>query len=363
MAHQRLTEIFLELIKIEALSGEEKPVAEYVKTFLGNIGLNPYEDGSASSTSSNTGNIVCKVGTGGNMILSSHMDTARSTQNVKPIIETDKITSDGTTILGADNRMGIAVLLYLAEKIIEENISVENFTLGFLTCEETTLAGSANIELDESIKYGFVFDSQYRPGKFINSSYGAASFNLKVIGKAAHSGIAPEKGVNSLEIAVDALRDVKFGRLTPESTFNIGRISGGSGVNVVPESLYLEGEFRSVNPDEAEKNLLNLKKRFETSASNLGGKIQFDWFWDFKPFNISDSSYTYKKISSAIEKVGLVPEAVISAGGSDANSYNARGIEAVNIGIGAQNPHANDEYIYLEDLENTFNIALELVRK
>ena len=107
----------------------------------------------------------------------------------------------------------------------------------------------------------------------------------------------------------------------------------------------------------------NLKKRFEASASNLGGKIQFNWFWDFKPFNIPTSSYTYKKISSAIEKVGLVPEAVISAGGSDANSYNARGIEAVNIGIGAQNPHANDEFIYLEDLKNSLNIALELVRK
>ena len=251
----RLIEIFLELIKIDALSGFEKPVAEYVKAFLCKNGLNPYEDGSAKLTSSNSGNIICKFGTGGNMILSSHMDTARSTQNVKPIIEPDKITSDGSTILGADNRMGIAVLLHLCEKIREENISVQDFTLGFLTCEETTLAGSANIEMDESIKYGFVFDSQYRPGKFINSSYGAASFNLEVLGKAAHSGIAPEKGVNSLEIAVEALKDVKFGRLTSESTFNIGKINGGSGVNVVPESLQLEGEFRSVNPDEVEKKL------------------------------------------------------------------------------------------------------------
>ncbi|MFH1198050.1 MAG: M20/M25/M40 family metallo-hydrolase [bacterium] len=362
MVNERLINLFLEAGKIEALSTCEKPVAEYIISFLSKLGFSPFEDKSAQYTSSDTGNVICKFGNGGNFLLSCHMDTARSTKGVKPILLSDRITSDGSTVLGVDNRAGIAVLLYLAEKIKRENIPVHDFTVAFLTCEETTLAGSRNLEIDDSIKYAFVFDSQYRPGKFINSSYGAASFKIEILGKAAHSGIAPEKGVNSFEIAVLALRDMKFGRLTPTSTFNIGRMEGGGATNVVPDYLCLDGEFRSVDPVEVENNINNLKSRFENAAVKFGGQIKFDWFWDFKPFNVPSSSEAYKRIFDAIQNVGLSPEAVKSAGGSDANSYNERGIDAVNLGIGAQNPHGNDEFIFYEDFQNAFNIALELVR-
>lgn len=359
----RLLEIFRDIAVIEGLSGNEKEISTYIKSFLEKLSLKPFEDSSAKETGSNTGNIICKINSGGDFLISCHMDTARSTQGLKTIQSEDRITSDGNTVLGVDNRVGVALLLSLAEKIVKEKIPVKEFTLAFATCEETTLDGSKYLEIDRDIKRVFVFDSQANPGKFINSSYGAVGFKIEIIGKASHSGISPEKGINAFEIMIKALNGQSFGRIQPELTFNIGKVTGGNATNVVPDNIILEGEMRSTNLETVERDIEKLKSRFENAAKGLNGKVKFEWKWDFIPFNITPESKTFQLISEAIKKAGLNPEAVNSAGGSDANSYNSRGTEAVNIGIGAQNPHSNDEFILYKDFQNAFNIALELVKE
>lgn len=363
MNPSRLIEIFLQIIKINALSGNEKPLADFIYSFLSNLGYNCEFDDSAKYTNSNTGNLICKVGTGGNIVLTAHMDTARPTENVKPIILENKITSSGDTVLGVDNREGVAVLLYTLERIAKDKIPVKDFTVAFTTCEETTLFGSKYLGLNGNIKKGFVFDSGYPPGNFIYSACGAIGFNMKVFGKASHSGIAPERGINSLLITTKAINKIPLGRIDDETTMNIGTLKSGSAVNVIPELTELVGEVRSFNLEKAEKYFQLLVKTFEEEAKSANARIEYDYYWDFKPYTINENSEVYKEIVKAITKVGLIPEPKISLGGSDANSLNANGIESVNIGIGAQNPHSNDEFVFIEDLINSAEIALELVRK
>jgi tripeptide aminopeptidase len=359
----RLIEIFIEASIIDGLSGREGKVATYILKFLKNLGLNPYTDYSFTNTESETGNVLCEINGGGDFLISSHMDTARSTKGVKHIFQEDRIVSDNLTVLGVDNRVGITILLALAEKFVRESLKVKPFTLAFITCEETSLYGSKYLEIKENIQRAFVFDSQYSPGKYINRSYGAIGFKVEIFGKASHSGISPENGINAIEILRNASNSLKFGRNEPELTFNIGKIKGGQATNVVPDYVVLEGEFRSTDMKKVEERVVMLKTKFQNCAEELGGKINFNWDWDFKPFFVSPESVTGKMISSAIEKVGLIPEAVLSAGGSDANSFNGRGIEAVNIGIGAQNPHANNEFILFKDFDDAFNIAIELIKE
>ena len=363
MIDKRLIEIFLEVAKIEGISGKEKSVAEYIKNSLRKLSLTFTTDNSADHSKSDTGNIICKFGDGGNRVLLSHMDTARTTYGLKPVLKEDRITSDGRTVLGVDNRVGVAVLLYLAEKVINNNISINDFTIAFTTCEETSLEGSKNLDLNGRMKLGFVFDSYLRPGKFISISYGASSFRVIIIGKASHSGIAPEQGINALKIAVNALSRIKLGRINPSTTVNVGIIRGGTAVNVVPGEVTLEGEVRSIDIPMAEKCLEEIRKIILESANEMGGKIKFESRWDFKPYTLKIKSRVYQNIFKAISKVGLKPEPSISWGGSDANSLNDKGIQAVNIGIGAQNPHSNEEFILYEDLQKSFEIALELVKK
>lgn len=363
MHNQRLIELFLEVARINALSGNEKPLADYIKSFLSQYSYQVDEDNSQSATKSNSGNLICKVGNGGDFILTSHMDTARPTEDVKPIIHDDRITSSGDTVLGVDNRAGVAVLLYTLEKIAQEKIPVKDFTVAFTTCEETTLFGSKNLGVNGEIKHGFIFDSGYRPGNFIYSACGAIGLTIKIIGKASHSGISPEKGINSMQVAAKAISQLPLGRIDEETTMNIGLLKSGSAVNVIPELTELEGEVRSFNLNKAEDNFNLLVNIFKSEAEKVGAKVEINYFWDFLPYTIPESAFVYKEISRVLEKVGLEPIPKISLGGSDANSLNGRGIESVNLGIGAQNPHSNEEFIYIEDLVKSAEIALELVKK
>ncbi len=363
MNPSRLIEIFLQVIRINALSGNEKPLADFINSFLANLGYKVEFDDSAKFTNSNTGNLICRIGNGGDFVMTAHMDTARPTENVKPKISDDKITSSGDTVLGVDNRVGVAVLLYTLERVALKKIPVKDFTVAFTTCEETTLFGSKYIGLNGNIKKGFVFDSGYRPGSFIYSACGAIGFNIKIFGRASHSGIAPEKGINSLVVAANAIAKLPLGRIDEETTINIGTLKSGSAVNVIPELTELVGEVRSFNLEKAESYFNLLINTFSDEAKKLNAKIEYDYFWDFKPYTIKENSDVYKDIVKAITKVGLVPNPKISLGGSDANSLNAKGIESVNIGIGAQNPHSNDEFVYIEDLIKSAEIAFELVKK
>jgi tripeptide aminopeptidase len=363
MSTNNLIELFLETAKINALSGNEKPLADYVKSFLSRYNYSIQEDNAYLVTDSNTGNLICRIGDGGEFVLTAHMDTARPTLNMKPLILEDKIASSGDTVLGVDNRVGVTTLLFLLQKISSEKIPVKNFTVAFTTCEETTLFGSKHLGLNGNIKYGFVFDSGYRPGNFVYSSCGALGFKIKVVGKASHSGIAPEKGINSLQIAAKAISNLPLGRIDDETTINIGILKGGTAVNVIPEITELEGEIRSFDADKVETYFKICLDTFKREAEGLGGKIEFDSVWDFKPYSVSEDSYVFKEIKSALEKVGLKPAPRISLGGSDANSLNEKGIVSVNLGIGAQNPHSNDEFVFIEDLVKNVEIALELVKK
>lgn len=363
METSRLIDLFLQTAKINALSGSEKPLADFIKSFLTKYNYSVTEDDSWHYSKSNTGNLICKIGDGGNFLLSSHMDTARPTESVKPLIDDEKITSSGDTVLGVDNRVGVTVLLYLLEKIAKEKIPVKDFTVVFTTCEETTLFGSKNLGVNGIIKKGFVFDSGYRPGNFIHSACGALGFKIRIIGKASHSGIAPEKGINALLVSAKSVSKLPLGRIDEETTMNIGLIKSGSAVNVIPEFAELEGEVRSFDLNKAENYFNSLVNTFKEESESAGAKFELTYNWDFLPFTVPEDSEVYKETISALTKVGLTPTPKISLGGSDANSLNGKGIQSVNLGIGAQNPHSNDEFIFIEDLVKTAEIALELVKK
>jgi tripeptide aminopeptidase len=362
MNQERLIELFIKIAKIEALSTKEKPVANFIINFLSEYTLDVTEDNSSNSSNSNTGNIICKKGEGGDFLLLSHMDTARTTKNLNPVILSDRITSGGETVLGVDNRVGIAVILYTIEKLNKQKIVHKDYTAAFTTCEETTLLGSKNLEVNGSIKMGFVLDSAFRPGTFINSASGAMGFEVKIIGKATHSALDPEGGINAIEVAAKAISKIKQGRIDSDTTVNLGTIKGGSATNVIPEQVEVNGEVRSFNTNKIKIIVENIKNCFETEAEKLSGKVIFKSDWEFMPYTVLKDDDVFRETSDILKKVGLDPKPVSSLSGSDANSLNSMGIKAVNLGIGAQNPHSNDEFILLEDLYKTAEIVMELIK-
>lgn len=358
---QTLLNLFLDLVKIVATSGNELPVANYIKDFMSALGLEVQTDEAFKLSCGNTGNIIVPINGGGNFLLMAHMDTPRSTEGVQPQLLEDRITSDQTTILGVDDRGGIAAILWGVQEAIKLNKEINPCTLLFTVCEETTLAGSLHYEPLSDITHGFVFDSHLSPGKFVSETCGAIAFKMTIKGKASHAGVSPEKGVNAIQIAARAMSSFPFGRIDERTTANIGIINGGIATNVVPDLIELEGEIRTEKLQDGEKLMEKVIADFQTAAQTLGGTVECEWHWDFKPYHITPENLSYKQMEKLCKTLDLKMKGVKSMGGSDANNMNAKGVATINLGVGAQNPHGVNEFILYQDLQTSANMAFELL--
>ena len=358
-----IIDLFLELVRINGPSGHEADVAAFIMQYLGKLGLNATADEAHKECNGTVGNLTCRVGTGGNTLLLAHMDTVQPTKDLKPIVHADRITSSGDTILGADNRAGVAVLLSSVRKAVENPHDYTGFSVTFTICEETHLVGSKLLVIDPAIEMAYAFDSGFRPGHLIHGTYGAQSFAIEVQGRAAHAGLAPEKGINAINVAAQALVQLETGRLEDQSTLNFGSIAGGSATNVVPDSVILKGETRALTRERGTEILNHVFEVFDRVTKEHGAGADCSSKWEFTPFKISQDAVIYGRIVQAMEQAGVTPVPLIASGGSDANSLNDKGIPAVNLGIGAQNCHSNEEFILIEDLLMAEAIAEALLRK
>ncbi len=363
MANRRIAELFLELVRIDGRSGKEAEVAQFAYSFLKNLGFQPQRDGSNTVSGSNTSNIVCPVGGGGDRALLAHMDTAGFTSSTKQAVTADRIASDGKGQLGAANRAGMAAILYALERAVNTGLPLKPFTVAFTTQGETAMAGGRNLVLPSGVRYGFVFDSSLDPGCYVAASPGAAAFAMHVTGKLSRAGAAPENGVSAIRVAAKAIAALDIDRHDTETTSNIGIISGGEGTNVVPAYTLVRGEVRALDKAKGLPVLEGIKAEFEKAAAAAGGSAMFNWAWDFQPYRHSKDSEVCRIAEAALRAAGLEPSAVPSHGGSDANSLNAKGVAAVSFGIGIRNPHANDEYILLEHLTKASDIVWQLIKR
>jgi tripeptide aminopeptidase len=363
---QELLSLFLRLAPIDGVSHMERAIADEVMAILRAAGLDVVEDQSASVVKGNAGNLLCFPpgfrADAPAIMLEAHLDTVQPTGLLKVTVNEDRVSSDGSTILGADNRMGLSILVDL---LLHSNASPDpkkNFFVVFTVGEETGLYGAAALDLSKQhVTAAFVFDCSKRPGIFIRESVGLYDFTAQFVGKAAHAGVAPEEGISAIALAASAISKIKLGRLDPETTANIGKIYGGEATNIVPERVTVEGEVRSFSPDRIREELRRIEQTFHTAVDGCG-RLVFSAYSDFEPYVHQPDAPAVMELEYAIRRAGLTPKPIRYMGGSDANKYNAKGIPAVNIGIGAQKPHSVEEFFLLEDLFKTSEIAHELIK-
>ena len=360
MIDERLKQIFEELTSIDATSGNEAPVAEYIRAFAERLGLEFSIDGAATLSSGNSGNAIVKIKGGGSYFLASHMDTPRSIKGLKRVYLQDRITSDGTTPLGVDDRGGLSSILYALEKAVAEG-NIKPCTLVFTVCEETTLAGSTFYIPEAGIRYGFIFDSYMSPPAFVSETCGLLEFDFIFNGRSSHSGIAPEKGISAIQVACEAITKFPYGKLGEKETGNIGKIQGGSATNVVCDQVKISGEIRSGNLKEGQRRFDKIVEEFEQVCSKYGATLEYSSAWDFTPYHIHPEDEPYRHFDKVVREMGLEPLPMKSMGGSDANAMNKKGVKCINLGVGAQNPHGNDEFILYEDFTRAAQIAYGLM--
>lgn len=363
---KRLIESFMELVRIDSVSGEEKEVADFLVKKLKDLGLEIIVDQAGEKAKSNSGNIIARLR--GNIkkatpiMFSAHMDTVVPGKNIKPIRDGEKIVSGGETILGADDKAAIAALLEVLHIIKENNIPCGDIEIVFSICEEIGLLGAKNLDISRlNAQMGFVLDSGGQVGEIINSAPSQNSLKIIIYGKSAHSGSNPEEGINAIQVAGFALSRMKLGRIDEETTANIGIISGGKATNIIPDEVTLEGEVRSRNEEKLEKYTEELKQKAEDTAQEFKARAEVKINREYYCYNLSTDDQVVKIAMKATRDIGLQPLLHPSGGGSDANVFNKKSFSSVDLSIGMEKVHTVDEYILVKNLKKTAEYVLSII--
>ncbi len=366
MNQQKLIDLFLQLVRIDGVSLHERAVADFIKQELADLRIPFREDDAAAKVKGNSGNLIARMVSDGDrrppLLLLAHMDTVKSTANLQPRFEDGVMRSDGNTILGVDNRAGVALILYILTEITQRKLKHRNLEIIFTVGEELGMLGALALDFAQlQAQEGFVFDCTAHPGGYVTSTPTAIDFRVHCKGRPAHSAVAPEKGINALSMAMQVINSFPVGRVNEHTVANIGTIHGGSADNVVPDEVTITGEFRSFQETEIRRIRAALEASCLAVSKKWGGQCEPVFKNSFYGFHFEPTMPSVKRLHDVFHKSGVRPQPMVYYGGSDANVFNANGIKVINIGIGAQNPHANDEHIAIADLTKGTEILLHLI--
>lgn len=362
-------ELFVRLATIDSESFEEKAVSDYIKEFLSQLNITATVDDVNLLIGGQTGNLrfdfparkgfeeVPKI------CFCAHMDTVKPGKSVKPIVESERITSDGSTILGADCKVGCAAILYLAMRL-SNDLSHGDVSLLFTVAEEKGLAGSQNMGkgmLD--FDYCYVIDNCGTPGTFITRAPFQDRIEMIFNGRLAHAGVEPEKGINSIVMASNAISLMNTGRIDAESTSNIGIIRGGEATNIVPEITVVEAEARSLSREkmiEIEETMFGIARE---SAESMGGTVDIKTTRLYDGYEIPDDSRIIEIAKRACKNAGLLFRKDFSCGGSDANAFNAKGALSVVMNAGFYDCHTKNEYVDIKEYVQLIELITAIVNE
>lgn len=363
---ERLLNEFLELVQIDSESKYETEIAKVLKQKFSDLGVEVFEDDSAAKTGYGAGNLICTLaGTKEGVdpiYFTSHMDTVTPGKGVKPSIKDGYVVTDGTTILGADDKAGISVMLEAIRVIKEQNI--EHGTIQFIITvgEESGLVGSK--ALDPSLlkaKFGYAVDSDGSVGNVVVAAPTQAKVKAVIYGKTAHAGVAPEKGVSAITIAAKAIAKMPLGRIDDETTANIGRFEGGSATNIVCDRVDILAEARSIVAEKMEEQAQKMREAFESVAEQMGGKAEVTVEVMYPGFKFGEGDHVVEIAKKAAAKIGRSCELQKSGGGSDANVIAGLNIPTVNLAVGYEEIHTTNERMPIEELNKLAEMILAII--
>ena len=364
---ERVLQEFLALIRIPCPTRNERAVGDWLTGHLTALGGIVHEDKAGEALGGNCGNLVADFpGTAPGaptIMLTAHMDCVDPCVDIHPVIEDGIIRSDGTTILGADDKAGVTAILETLRQLREQSIPHGPLQVVFTIAEENGVHGSQH--LDSSLlhaDYGYTMDTHGHPGMMSFKAPGKNQIYIRLQGKAAHAGVEPEKGINAIQAAGKLIATAPQGRIDEETTCNLGRITGGSATNVVAEMCEIFYESRSRDKDKLDRITRQITDHFQQGAKALNCQVITEVSPDYGPYSLATDSPAIGLARQAAESLGFTVQLEESGGGSDANHFNTYGVPTVVLGVGMTNCHTKEEYIEEKDLYDAARLALQIVK-
>ena len=369
MASPALLDLFLELCSLPSPSGRERAVADRVGAYLGDLGLPWDEDDAAGRLDGDTGNIYCRLAasngheTGIPVFLCAHTDTVPPETEIDPVVGEDGVVRNASdTILGADNKAAVVVMLDAVRRVLEEGRQHAGIELLFTPQEEVSLRGADAFDHTRlAATTGYVYDQAAPIGEIILGAPHGRLLDFRFHGTAAHAGMYPEDGRSAIAAASRAIADFRLGRIDEETSANVGVISGGSARNVVPEWCTFSAEVRSHDERKAVGLAREMLESAAFAASLVDCEVESEVRPSFPGYRFREGDAPVRLAASALERAGYTPSYALSGGGADANVFNARGLQCVNLANGMLDIHTPDERIAVADLEGMVEVTLALL--
>ncbi len=364
---RRLNETFARLCAIPSPFGHERACAEAVARELRTMGIDVEEDGVAAEAGAECGNLLARIPGRGErtILLCAHLDTVPEDGAIEPVVLDGGWESAGETILGADNKAAVAVILEVARRCAIEGAPV-NIELLFTVCEEVGLAGAKAFDVTTlNADWGYVFDHASPIGEIVVASPTHYRFHADFRGKAAHAGLRPEDGRSAIEAAARAIAAMRLGRIDAETTANVARIAGGQtgGTNIVAEQCRIVGEARSLDRAKAEAMIAELIEHIHDAANTPRCSCDVDVTTEklFDGYRHAANAPAVLAAEQALLACGYKPVRRDTGGGSDANAFESNGLHCTNLANGTQYNHEHRERVSIAALEGMLDVAFSLL--
>ncbi|MBI2879374.1 MAG: M20/M25/M40 family metallo-hydrolase [Candidatus Rokubacteria bacterium] len=371
----RLKGLLLELVGISSVSRREREVALRLAAELEALGAEVEIDGAGERVGGDVGNVIARIrGTVPGalpLLLSAHMDTVVPGENVKPIVEGDIVRTDGSTVLGGDDKSGCAIIVETVRTLRERGVPHGDIEAVFTICEEVGLLGAKHLDVGRlRARTGLVLDSD-GVDELITHAPAANRLEVRVHGKEAHAGVVPEQGISAIKVAAEAIAGMRLGRIDAETTANLGIIQGGLATNIVPPAVLIRGEARSRDVAKLEAQTEHMRACFLEAArrhrltvdgQEYEARVEVEVQRDFDPMALSPDARIVRLVARASRNLGRNLLTRPTGGGCDANVLNGRGLQVANLGTGMREIHTVKEWLDLRDLYRTTELVLEVVR-
>jgi tripeptide aminopeptidase len=367
ISEPRLIDLFVTLCRINAPALQERAAVDWTRAYLEKMGLEVWEDDAGSKIGGDAGNLIARlpanVEGAPKIFLSAHFDTVEPTEGLIIAEQDGVFTSASDTILGADDKAGMAPAIEAIQVLLESGEPHGEIVLLFSVAEEIGLKGAEACAIKElDLDFGYVLDTGPPVGSFVNRTATHDKLEIVVRGRPAHAGKDPENGISAIQVAADAIHSMKLGRIGPETTANLGIIEGGTAVNVVCPFVKIRGEARSTSLKELDTQVGHMIQRFEEAASKWGTIVEIEHARHYERYEVPEDSPVSRVAVEASRRLGLESVFRTTLGGSDANIYNVRGVPTLVLGTGMEKIHTHDESVSRADLVKTAELCLELIR-
>ena len=363
---ERVLERLFKMIKIDSVTKHEGNMTDFLQKYFEDLGYEVYRDEAGKAIGGDhAGNLLLHIpGTieGEAICLNAHQDTVEPGIGIEPIFENGIVKSAGNTILAADDKSGIAMMMEILDVLKETGIPHRDLWFLFTIAEENGLLGSKNFDYSKlPAKNILALDAAGYLGDMLISGAGKDDLKATFHGKMAHGGIEPEKGISSIAMVANAIDRVKFGRIDPETTSNLGIIEGGIANNIVCDKASFTCEVRSHSAIQITEQIELIKKACCDAAAQFGGTVDIEVDHFCPPHKPDLEGYLTKTMHKALELEGITPVYKVSNGAGDANIFSGHGFNCTNITTGMFAVHTTDEYLDMAVFAQAFNVVWRII--